>query len=66
MKEMPVLGGFQRSNYVTERRWAKAPDGVEVPLTLLWRKDAAKLDGSDPLLLDGCGALLQRALATCS
>lgn len=50
---MPILGGFQRGNYVTERRWAKAPDGTKVPLTLLWRKDGVKLDGSDPLLLDG-------------
>ena len=62
MKETPVLGGFNRSNYVTERRWASAPDSTKVPLTLLWRKGVAKLDGSDPLLLDGCACLLLAAV----
>ena len=62
MKETPVLGGFDRSNYVTERRWAAAPDSTKVPLTLLWRKGVAKLDGSDPLLLDGCVCLFLAAV----
>ena len=50
-----MLGGFDKGNYVTERRWCKASDGTEVPFTLLWRKDLAKLDGSDPFLLYGYG-----------
>jgi len=51
---MPVLGGFHASNYRTERLWATAPDGVKVPISLVYRKDLLKRDGSNPLLLDGC------------
>ena len=54
VKETPVLGGFDKANYVTERRWATAEDGVRVPFTLLWRQGLARLDGSDPCLLYGC------------
>ena len=53
-KVMPVLGGFDQSNYETERLWCTAPDGVKVPISLVYRKDLHKRDGSCPLLLDGC------------
>ncbi len=46
------MGGFSSSNYRTERLWARAPDGVRVPISLVYRKSVARLDGSDPLLLD--------------
>ena len=49
-----MLGGFNKKNYQTERRWAKAQDGTQIPFTLLWRKGVAKVDGSDPFLLYGC------------
>lgn len=55
-KVQPVLGGFESANYHTERLWATAPDGVRVPVSLVYHKRLAKLDGSDPLLLDGCTA----------
>jgi protease II len=29
-KVQPVLGGFSASDYVTDRLWATAPDGVKV------------------------------------
>lgn len=51
-----VLGGFDSSNYATERKWAVASDGTQVPISVLFRKDIAKLDGSDPLLLYGYGS----------
>ena len=51
---MPVLGGFDQSNYRTERLWATAEDGVRVPVSLVYRKDRLKRDGNNPLLLDGC------------
>lgn len=53
---LKVLGGFDSSNYVTERKWASAPDGVQIPLSIVYRKDLVKLDGSDPLLLYGYGS----------
>lgn len=33
-KVQPVLGGFEKSNYVTERLWARAPDGTKVIFSL--------------------------------
>ncbi|KAL5543018.1 hypothetical protein UlMin_010728 [Ulmus minor] len=51
-----VLGGFDASKYVTERKWATAPDGTQIPLSIVYRKDLVKLDGSDPLFLYGYGS----------
>lgn len=55
-KVTPVLGGFSKDDYETRRMWALAPDGVKVPVSVVWRKGLAKLDGTDPLLLDGYGS----------
>lgn len=49
----PVLGGFDQSRYATERLWAKAKDGTQVPISLVYRKDLWRQDGSSPMLLDG-------------
>ncbi|WOL18932.1 hypothetical protein Cni_G27729 [Canna indica] len=51
-----VLGGFDTSSYVTERKWAVASDGTHIPISLLYRKDRVKLDGTDPMLLYGYGS----------
>lgn len=51
-----VLGGFDASNYVTERQWATALDGTQVPISIVYKKNSVKLDGSDPLLLYGYGS----------
>ncbi|KAK6931801.1 Peptidase S9, prolyl oligopeptidase, catalytic domain, partial [Dillenia turbinata] len=51
-----VLGGFDASAYITERKWASASDGTQIPISLVYRKDLVKLDGSDPLLLYGYGS----------
>lgn len=49
-KEQAVLGGqFDKNNYVEERVWATAKDGVKVPISLVYRKDLKK-DGTNPLL----------------
>lgn len=37
-KRQPVLGGYEPSEYGQERRWATAPDGTMVPLSLVWKK----------------------------
>ncbi|KAL5698028.1 oligopeptidase B [Ranunculus cassubicifolius] len=55
-KVQPVLGGFDASNYITERKWASASDGTQVPISIVYKKDLVKLDGSDPLLLYGYGS----------
>lgn len=55
IKEQPVLGGFKRDNYVTERRFATARDGARVPISIVYRK-GTPLDGTAPLLLYGYGS----------
>ncbi|MEW5300193.1 MAG: hypothetical protein WDW36_003139 [Sanguina aurantia] len=55
-KVAPVLGGFLSSNYTTERQWATSQDGTKVPISIVYRKGAVKLDGSDPMLLNGYGS----------
>jgi oligopeptidase B len=55
LKQEEVLGGFDPSNYVTERMYATAPDGAEVPLSLVYRKGIGR-DGQNPLLLYGYGS----------
>lgn len=39
-KQQPVLGGFESSDYTTERIFASAEDGKQVPISLVYRKDA--------------------------
>ncbi|KAI7995158.1 Protease 2 [Camellia lanceoleosa] len=51
-----VLGGFDALNYVTERQWATAPDGTQIPISIVYQRNIVKLDGSDPLLLSGYGS----------
>ena len=55
LKEEEVLGGFDKTNYVTERLYATARDGTEVPISLVYRKGTAR-DGTAPLLLYGYGS----------
>jgi len=57
VKEQPVRGGYDRKDYDTERVWAKSQDGVEVPISLVYRRDMHRKDS--PLLLYGYGAYEQ-------
>jgi oligopeptidase B len=55
LKEQPVLGGYDRTRYETERVIVAAPDGAGVPVSLVYRKGMER-DGSAPLHLYGYGA----------
>jgi oligopeptidase B len=55
LKQEAVLGGFDADNYVTERLYARAADGTEIPLSVVYRKGLRK-DGQNPLLLYGYGS----------
>jgi oligopeptidase B len=44
-KQDEVLGGYDPADYVTERLWIEARDGVKVPVSLVHRRD---LDRSKP------------------
>lgn len=39
LKQLEIPGGFDRTLYASERIHAKAPDGVEVPVSVVYRKD---------------------------
>jgi len=54
-KQYEVRGGYDGSQYNSERIFATAPDGAEVPISLVYRKGFEK-NGSSPLLLYGYGA----------
>ncbi|MBV8844043.1 MAG: S9 family peptidase [Bryobacterales bacterium] len=54
-KQQEVLGGYDSSLYQSERIYATAPDGVKVPVSLVYKKGVQK-DGSAPMLLYGYGA----------
>ncbi len=55
LKREEVLGGFDSDNYVTERLYARAQDGTEIPVSILYRKGMIR-DGDNPLLLYGYGS----------
>jgi oligopeptidase B len=55
LKQQPVLGDFDSTLYQSERLMVPAKDGVQVPVSLVYRKGLKK-DGSAPLLLRGYGA----------
>jgi oligopeptidase B len=54
-KAQEIPSGHDPARYVARRLAAKAPDGQEVPITLLMLKDTPR-DGSAPVLLYGYGA----------
>jgi len=55
LKQKEVPGGYDRNRYEVERRFATAPDGVKIPISLLHLK-GAKLDGKGPVYLTGYGS----------
>lgn len=55
LKQRPVPGGFDRSLYRSERIFAVADDGVEIPVSVVYRADH-KGQGTNPLLVTGYGA----------
>lgn len=54
LKQQEVKG-FERDLYESERIWVKAQDGVDVPVSLVYRKDLFK-KGENPILIYGYGS----------
>jgi oligopeptidase B len=54
-KEREVVGGHNPDDYVSERVFATASDGVQVPISLVYKKGLVK-DGSNPLYLYAYGS----------
>lgn len=55
LKQYEVLGDYNPNDYVTERLYATARDGVQVPISIIYKKGFER-DGSQPLLLYGYGS----------
>ena len=55
LKQQEVLGGYDASNYVTERLYANAKDGTRIPISLVYKKGFKK-EGTSPLLLYAYGS----------
>lgn len=49
------IANYNPDDYDTRRVWATAPDGIQVPVSLICRK-GIELDGSHPCLLYGYGS----------
>ncbi len=49
MKEQEIPGGYDKTQYVTERKWAIARDGVKIPISIVYKKGFEK-NGEAPLL----------------
>ncbi len=61
LKQLEIPGGFDRTLYASERIHAKAPDGVEVPVSIVYRQDkfdkfAEHGPGKNPLYVYGYGS----------
>ena len=56
LKQQAVPGGFDREQYASERLWIAAPDGVTVPVSLVYRKDKFARDSTNPTHLYGYGS----------
>ena len=55
LKQLEVPGGFDRTLYASERIHATATDGVEVPISLVYRRDKRE-KGKNPLYVYGYGS----------
>lgn len=55
LKRQVIVGGHDPEKYESRRLYAKATDGREIPVSLVYKK-GTMLDGSAPLLLYGYGA----------
>ena len=55
LKQKEVPGGYDRTRYTVEQIYAAASDGVKIPISIVYLKEA-KRDGRGPLYLYGYGS----------
>ena len=56
LKMQEVPGGFDPALYASERVMITAADGVQVPVSLVYRRDAFNRDATNPLYVYGYGS----------
>ncbi|OWR14300.1 S9 family peptidase [Chryseobacterium sp. VAUSW3] len=55
LKQLEVLGGYDKNLYTTERVFATAKDGTKIPISMVYKKGFEK-NGKNPVLLYGYGS----------
>jgi oligopeptidase B len=55
LKQQEVVGGYNPEDYQTERLWATAEDGTQIPMSIVYKKGIKK-DGSNPTMIYGYGS----------
>jgi oligopeptidase B len=55
LKQVEIPGGFDRTLYASERIHARAEDGVDVPVSIVYRRDKRE-PGRNPLYVYGYGS----------
>lgn len=56
IKRDDVLGGYDASEYATEREFAVSHDGTQIPISIVYKKSLFKHDSTNPCLLYGYGS----------
>lgn len=56
MKRQEVVGGHNPEDYQSERIWASAKDGTEIPVSLVYKKELFAKEGQNPVLLYAYGS----------
>jgi oligopeptidase B len=56
LKQHPVLGDYEPAHYEQRREWATAPDGTQVPLSVVARRGVLDAGMPAPLVLYGYGS----------
>jgi len=54
-KEEQIPGGYDKSQYLSERLYATSLDGTQIPISIVYKK-GLKRDGDNPTLIYGYGA----------
>ena len=55
LKEKEIIGGYDPSQYESKRLWTKSRDGVNIPMSMVYKK-GIEMNGENPLLLYAYGS----------
>jgi len=56
LKQQAVPGGFNPASYASERLWITAPDGIRIPVSLVYRRDRFRRVAVNPIYVYGYGS----------
>ncbi|WP_260738954.1 S9 family peptidase [Tunturiibacter lichenicola] len=56
LKQQEVPGGFDSKLYASERVWIEASDGVQIPASVVYRRENFNHDSKNPLYIYGYGS----------